>query len=72
VKSSGLRPRMCFNASFSIHISGRDGSVAVWEAASRYGPDLISEDLPELLPVELSALKDELDERYCHSPRGNG
>ena len=39
-------------------------AAAAWlhgEAAFRFGPGLIAEDLPELLPDALSALKEELD-----------
>jgi len=55
--------------------SYKAAAAAAWlhgKAASRFGPGLISEDLPELLPATLSALKDELDERYHHSPRNAG
>jgi NAD(P)H-hydrate epimerase len=55
--------------------SYKAAAAAAWlhgKAASRFGPGLISEDLPELLPAALSALKDELDERHLHSPRGAG
>ncbi|HEY4116188.1 MAG TPA: NAD(P)H-hydrate dehydratase [Rhizomicrobium sp.] len=53
--------------------SYKTAAAAAWlhgKAASRFGPGLISEDLPELLPAALSALKDELDERHLHPPRG--
>jgi NAD(P)H-hydrate repair Nnr-like enzyme with NAD(P)H-hydrate dehydratase domain len=55
--------------------SYKAAAAAAWlhgKAASRFGPGLISEDLPELLPAALSALKEELDERYCHPPRRSG
>ena len=53
--------------------SCKAAAAATWlhgKAASRFGPGLISEDLPELLPAALSTLKDELDERHHHPPRG--
>lgn len=52
--------------------SYKAAAAAAWlhgMAAQRFGPGLISEDLPELLPAALSALKDELDERHLHPPR---
>jgi hydroxyethylthiazole kinase-like uncharacterized protein yjeF len=55
--------------------SYKAAAAAAWlhgKAASGFGPGLISEDLPELLSAALSALKDELDERHLHSPRGAG
>jgi NAD(P)H-hydrate epimerase len=55
--------------------SYKAAAAAAWlhgKAAQRFGPGLISEDLPELLPAELSALKDELDERHRHPPRASG
>ena len=55
--------------------SYKAAAAAAWlhgMAASRFGLGLISEDLPELLPAALSALKEELDERHLSSPRGTG
>jgi NAD(P)H-hydrate repair Nnr-like enzyme with NAD(P)H-hydrate dehydratase domain len=55
--------------------SYKAAAAAAWlhgKAASGFGPGLISEDLPELLPAALSALKDELDERHHHPPCGAG
>src|SRR6185437_8304590 len=49
--------------------SYKAAAAAAWlhgKAASRFGPGLISEDLPELLPAALSALREELDERHFH------
>jgi hydroxyethylthiazole kinase-like uncharacterized protein yjeF len=51
--------------------SYKAAAAAAWlhgKAAQRFGPGLISEDLPEMLPATLSALKGELDERHRHSP----
>jgi|tagenome__1003787_1003787.scaffolds.fasta_scaffold20953071_3 hydroxyethylthiazole kinase-like uncharacterized protein yjeF len=51
--------------------SYKAAAAAAWlhgKAASTFGPGLISEDLPELLPAALSALKGELDERNHCSP----
>ena len=55
--------------------SYKAAAAAAWlhgQAASKFGPGLISEDLPELLSAALSALKDDLDARHRHSPRGRG
>jgi len=50
--------------------SYKAAAAAAWlhgKAASRFGPGLISEDLPELLPAVLSQLKDELNARHRHT-----
>jgi NAD(P)H-hydrate epimerase len=50
--------------------SHKAAAMAAWlhgEAAFRFGPGLISEDLPELLPSVFAALRDEY-ERDPHSP----
>jgi NAD(P)H-hydrate epimerase len=55
--------------------SYKAAAAAAWlhgEAATLFGPGLIAEDLPELLPAALTALKDHLDERDFDSPRGTG
>jgi NAD(P)H-hydrate epimerase len=55
--------------------SYKAAAMAAWlhgEAAFRFGPGLISEDLPDLLPDVLSDLKDASDERAEHSPGGAG
>ncbi|HEY1962736.1 MAG TPA: NAD(P)H-hydrate dehydratase, partial [Rhizomicrobium sp.] len=55
--------------------SYKAAAAAAWlhgKAAQGFGPGLISEDLPELLPAALSLLKDALDERHRHPPGGPG
>ena len=55
--------------------SYKAAAAATWlhgEAAFRFGPGLIAEDLPEQLPAVLAALKKDDDERGPHSPRGAG
>ncbi|MFL5238442.1 MAG: NAD(P)H-hydrate dehydratase [Rhizomicrobium sp.] len=51
--------------------SYKAAAAAAWlhgKAASKFGPGLISEDLSDLLPATLSALKGEFDERNRRSP----
>jgi len=55
--------------------SYKAAAMAAWlhgEAAFRFGPGLIAEDLPELLPAVLADLKDGFhdwgDDRHNHSP----
>lgn len=51
--------------------SYKAAAAAAWlhgEAATLFGPGLTAEDLPELLPAVLTALKDHLDEQGFHPP----
>ena len=53
----------------------RAACAAAWlhgEAAFRFGPGLIAEDLPEMLPAALRALRDRTDDRHNDPPRGAG
>jgi hydroxyethylthiazole kinase-like uncharacterized protein yjeF len=53
--------------------SYRAACAAAWlhgEAAFRFGPGLIAEDLPEMLPAVLRSLRDRTDDRRHDSPRG--
>lgn len=55
--------------------SHRAAAMAAWlhgEAAARFGPGLIAEDLPEQLPAVLRSLGDRTDERRHDPPRGAG
>ncbi len=55
--------------------SHRAAAMAAWlhgEAAARFGPGLIAEDLPEQLPAVLRSLRDRTDERRHDPPRGAG
>jgi ADP-dependent NAD(P)H-hydrate dehydratase / NAD(P)H-hydrate epimerase len=53
--------------------SHRAAAMAAWlhgEAAFRFGPGLIAEDLPEILPAVLRSLRGHADDRHHHPPRG--
>jgi len=55
--------------------SYRAACSAAWlhgEAAFRFGPGLIAEDLPESLPAALRALRDRTHDRHNDPPRGAG
>jgi hydroxyethylthiazole kinase-like uncharacterized protein yjeF len=55
--------------------SHRAACAAAWlhgEAAFRFGPGLIAEDLPESLPAALRVLRDRTDERHDDPPRSSG
>jgi NAD(P)H-hydrate epimerase len=53
----------------------RAACAAAWlhgEAAFRFGPGLIAEDLPESLPAALRTLKDRTHDRHDDPPRNSG